>query len=365
MSHTIPPRLRRQRRTRSLAARVATVVTVLAVGMGASACGGSGAATTEDGRTVIRYQSSQGAVTLAEIADELGYFDNIELDLVGETQGGPESLRALATDQVDIANAFQGAIAKVISTGAPVKAVVASYGTVGEVKQSVVVRDDGSVKNARDLIGKKVALNTLGANWEAVLDTYLAQEGLTPEEIDKVTLVPLPVNVLEASLREKQIDAAFVSGPALKIAQERPGLKVLVADLDVVGPYTGGSIALHEKFIEQNPEVAEEFVAGVAKAIEWTQTHTVEEVRAFVTEFLTQQGRDDAVQTIQFWQGTGIPTAGGWLREEDFTIWLDWLEASGEVEKGAIEVEELFTNEFNPLAGDEKFVEGYEARAAG
>ncbi|GGD08803.1 ABC transporter substrate-binding protein [Nocardioides daphniae] len=358
----LPPRRSRHRRTRPrLTVRLAAAIATLGLGATMTACGSSGAQTTEDGRTVIRYQSSAGAVTIPEIAAELGYLDNIELKLVGETTGGPESLRALATDQVDIANAFQGAIAKVVSTGAPVKAVVASYGSVGEVKQSITVRDDGSVKSAKDLVGKKVALNTLGANWEAVLDTYLAQEGLTPAEIEKVTLVPLPANVLEASLREKQIDAAFLSGPALEIAQERPGLTVLATDLDVVGPYTGGSYAVHEKLLEENPEAAEELVAGIARAIEWTQTRSVEEVREFVIDFLTEQGRDDAVQTIKFWHGTGIPSAGGWLRDKDFSIWLDWLEASGEVDQGSVEIEDIYTNELNPYADEAAFIDGYEA----
>lgn len=357
--HSLPPRHPGVRTRPRLAVRLAAALGALALGATLAACGSSGAETTEDGKTVIRYQSSAGAVTVPEIAAALGHLDGIELKLVGETTGGPESLRALATDQIDIASAFQGAIAKVVSTGAPVKAVAASYGSVGEVRQSVVVRDDGSVKKAKDLVGKKVALNTLGANWEAVLDTYLADSGLTPAEIDRVTLVPLPANVLEASLREKQIDAAFVSGPALEIARERPGLKVLTTDLDVVGPYTGGSFALHEKFIAENPEAAKELVAGITRAIEWTQTHTVEEVREFVIDFLTEQGRDDAVQTIQFWHGTGIPTAGGWLRDEDFSIWLDWLEASGEVEKGSVKVEDVYTNDLNPYADDAAFIDGY------
>lgn len=364
----LPPqssRPARHVRTRPrLAVRLAAVIAALGMGASLAACGASGAQTTEDGKTVIRYQSSPGAVTVPEIAAELGYLDGIELKLVGETTGGPESLRALATDQVDIASAFQGAIAKVVSTGAPVKAVAASYGSVGEVRQSIVVRDDGSVADAKDLIGKKVALNTLGANWEAVLDTYLADAGLTPAEIEKVTLVPLPANVLEASLREKQIDAAFLGGPALEIAQERPGLTVLTTDLDVVGPYTGGSFALHEQFIAENPEAAKDLVAGIAKAVEWTQTHTVEEVREFVIDFLAEQGRDDAARTIQFWHGTGIPTAGGWLRDEDFSIWLDWLEASGEVEKGSVEVADIYTNDFNPYADEAAFIDGYQAGAA-
>ena len=348
--------------TRPPRRRLRAAVAVLALVAGTAACGSSGAQTTSDGRTVIRYQTSPGAVSLPEIAAELGYFEKIELKLVGETTGGPESLRALSTNQVDIANAFQGAIAKVISSGAPVRAVVASYGSVGAVNSPIVVRDDGSVRSARDLIGKKVALNTLGANSEAILDTYLTQEGLSQAEIDKVTLVPLPGTVLEASLREKQVDAAFFSAALYKVASERPGLAQLTTDVDVVGPYTGGSYALHEKLIKENPEAARDFVQGVARATEWTQSTPVEQVREFVVDFLTEQGRNEAIPVVQRFEGFGIPTTGGWLRDEDFSVWLDWLETAGEVDAGDLEVEELYTNEFNPLAEAKEFVADLETK---
>ena len=54
---------------------------------------------------------SPGSVDPLELADALGYLDGIELDKVGDVQGGPESLQALATNQIDIAAAaFFGAI---------------------------------------------------------------------------------------------------------------------------------------------------------------------------------------------------------------------------------------------------------------
>jgi ABC-type nitrate/sulfonate/bicarbonate transport system substrate-binding protein len=342
--------------TRPLRRRFLAAVAVTALAAGTAACGSSSAETTADGKVIVRYQSSPGAVTVPEIAAELGFFDEVELELVGESTGGPESLRALSTDQVDIANAFQGAIAKVISTGAPVKAVVASYGSSGDVRTHLAIRDDGDVKTARDLIGKKVALNTLGANSEAVLDTYLAGEGLTQAEIEKVTLVPLPGNVLEASLREKQIDAAFFGGPAFELANQRPGLAVLTTDVDVVGPYTGGSYAMHEKFLDENPEASKDFVAGVGEAIAWIQETPIEEVREVAVKILTDSGREEGIGVVQLFKGHGIPTVGGWLRDEDFTIWLDWLETAGELRGGELELDDIFTNEFNPYAAEAAFI---------
>ena len=38
---------------------------------------------------------------------------------------------------------------------------------------------------ARDLIGKKIGVNAVGAHFEIVLKEYLSQQGLSEEEIKK------------------------------------------------------------------------------------------------------------------------------------------------------------------------------------
>ena len=72
--------------------------------------------------------------------------------------------------------------------------------------------DDSPIKNAKDLIGKKVGMNTMGAHAEFVLKEYLKQNGLTDEEIKQVTLVVMPPVNTEQALRQEQIDVAVLSG---------------------------------------------------------------------------------------------------------------------------------------------------------
>ena len=74
----------------------------------------------------LRYQTGPGLMNYAELADALGYFDDVELDKVGHVQGGPQALRALASNQIDFATAFHGAIAQVVATGVPITAVAST-----------------------------------------------------------------------------------------------------------------------------------------------------------------------------------------------------------------------------------------------
>ena len=202
--------------TRLRAGAAAAVLLVAGSVTGCSASGADGETTT------IRYQTNAGLVDLPELADALGYFEGtgIKLDRVGDVQGGPESLRAVATDQVDYGGAFNGAIAKLASTGAPITAVISYYGSDDEVNSSLLVEKGSGIDSAEDLIGKKIAVNTLGANAEAVIDTYLEKEGLSQDEIDEVTLVPLPSINAEAALREGQVDGAYLFG---SLKEARPG----------------------------------------------------------------------------------------------------------------------------------------------
>lgn len=332
---------------RALAAIAATAAVALTAG-----CGGSSGAATEDGKTVVRYQSYLGTVNLPELADALGYYDgtSIELKRLGDVQGGPESLRALATDQVDYGAAFLGAIAKLESTGAPIQTVVAYYGSDDTVNSSLLVRAGDGIDEPRDLVGKTIAVNTLGANAEAVIDTYLADGGLSQDDIEKVTLVPLPPATSESSLREKQVDAVYLGGTFREVALQRPGIEVLVDDTDVVGPYNGGGISLRDQWVAENPEAAEEFVAGMAKAVAWAQEHSAKEVVATISTYLEEDGRGEQAEALTYWKGLGISSEGGTLADGDFEVWLDWLEANGEIDEGAVDVGDLYTNEFNPFA---------------
>ena len=316
-----------------------------------SACGGS-AGGADGETTTIRYQSYAGAVDPLQLADALGYLDGLKLEKVGDTTGGPMSLQALASNQTDIgASAFYGAITQLVATGVPIKAVVPVYGSNDELNQKFVVPADSPVKSARDLIGKKIAVNTLGANSEAVLDTWFDQEGLTKDEQDQITLVVLPPLNTPDALDKGQVDAALMSYVGYKSATETMDLRTLVTDIDVVGPYTGGGFTMREDFMHENPQTTRTLVEGVAKAVNFIETHDKQKVFDALFPYLKENGYEDYIEPIEAnFPGTlGVP-AEPVIADQDIELWLDWLESRGDVDTGAIEPSDVYTNEYNPYA---------------
>lgn len=315
-----------------------------------SACGSGG---DGDGKTTLRYQSSAGTVDVLQLAAALNYLPDIKLKKLGDVTGGPQALQALVSRQVDIAtNPFLGATAQLVATGAPIKALVATYGSSGDIYGAVAVMQDSPVTSARELIGKKIAVNTLGANSEAILDTWFQREGLSPAEIKSITLVALPPLNTEEALRNHQIDAAYLGQSSLHSAQQRGGLRELVRDVDVVGPYTGGGAVMREDFLAKNAAAATQIVTGIAKAVDYIEQHSRDDVLALYGAWMRDNGYGSYLEAVEAnWAGsTGIPTPHAAIRDQDISLWLDWLGSRGDVDPSKIAPANVYSNQYNSEA---------------
>ncbi|HSD36367.1 MAG TPA: ABC transporter substrate-binding protein [Rhodocyclaceae bacterium] len=300
--------------------------------------------------TELRYQGWAGQVSFPELAEDLGYLAPVKLKWIGNTISGPQDIQTAVTGDVDFGGAFYGAIIKLIAAKAPIKAVIGYYGSDDTTWQGYYVRDDSPIKNARDLIGKKVAVNTLGAHLEFVLREYLHRGGLTPEEIKQVTLVVVPPVSGEQALRQGQVEVTTLAGILRDKALERGGVRRLFADTDLFGQFTGGAYVLREKFIKDNPKTAGKFVEATAKAIEWARTQPPEVVRARFEKIIAERKRTEDASAIKYWKSTGVASKGGVITDKELQVWVDWLVKDGVVKPGQFKAADLYTNQFNPFA---------------
>lgn len=328
-----------------------SVVLAGALAIALAGCGGQGAAATGGaGVTELRYQGSVGQVTFAELAADLGYLSGVRLKWVGNTISGPQDIQSVATGQIDFGGAFNGAIIKLRAAKAPIKGVIGYYGSDKESFSGYYVKQDSPIRTARDLIGKKIGVNTLGAHHEAVIKEYLKRNGLTPEEIKQVELVVVPPVNTEQAVRQGTLEVGTLGGVLKDKALERGGLRPLFTDVELFGPFTAGAVVFREDFIARDPETVKKFVAGFAKAIDWAQTHPRDEVIAKFEQIIAERGRNEDAGAVKFWKSTGIAGKGGVIADSEFTTWIDWLEREGELRPGQIKPGDLYTNEFNPYA---------------
>ncbi|MFT4267821.1 MAG: ABC transporter substrate-binding protein [Xenophilus sp.] len=299
----------------------------------------------------IRQLASPSRVTFPELAEYLGYLGPIKLKTVGTATGGPQGLQAVVTGDADYGMSFNGSILNLRAAKAPLKAVISFYGTDEKTWRGLYVLENSPIRTPQDLVGKKVGVNTLGAYFEFIVKEYLRRGGVSQEDIRKVVFVPLPFISTEQSLRQGVIDAAILEDVFRERAVEKGGVRLLQSDYDLLGPFQAATIALHEKFIEKNPVATRIFVSGTARAIEWAREHPREEVIATFKKIIHERRRPNEVDTVvDFWKSVGVGARGGVISEREFSLFLDWLVANGQIKPGVIRAGDAWTNEFNVYA---------------
>lgn len=317
-----------------------------------AACSNGESTTTnaEGPDRVLQYQSTPGSVSYPELAEALGYLGDIKLESVSDMVGGPESIQLTATGETDFGSAFNGAIIKSYAKGIKIKSVVGSYGSDENTFIGYYALENSSIKTAKDLIGKKIGINTLGAHSEFTVKQYLLDNGLTKDEISDVELVVVPGASAEQILRGGQVDVVALSGISKERALEKGGIYPVFKDTDLFGEFTAGEYFFTEKYVKENPEVVKSFVEGVSKAIEWARTTPREEVIAKFEGIVSAREGKETIDNLRYWKSTGIIGEGGQIEEKDFQVWIDWLVENDELQKGQVKLEDLYTNEYNPYA---------------
>jgi len=297
---------------------------------------------------VIRYQNDRGYVPPFEIADALGFFKEkgIRIQSEGDSPGGPESLAALASGSIDVAGAATPAMINAIAGGAKILCIMPRAGISKDLNSKFFVLDSSSITAAKDLIGKSIAVNTLGAHLDFVIREYLRIYGLNK---DDVKLVKVPGPQLDETLRHRQADVvavgAWQSPIAARIAAEG-GVRVLFTDHDVLGDMVLASNAMEKAFIDQHPQAVTEFVTASAEAVDWVAQHP-EEARKLVAQILTKRGEDPAGAV--YWPGYGLPQHALY-KDHDTKFWLDVLVRDGKLKPGQFGPEDIATNKYNATA---------------
>jgi ABC-type nitrate/sulfonate/bicarbonate transport system substrate-binding protein len=335
-----------------LAAHVLRAILVSAAAIllpaGCSGARGSDAKNAGEYETLeLRMEGFAGTVTPAELAEDLGYLAPLKLKYVGNSISGPANIQNVATGDVDVGGAFNGAVVKLMAAKAPVKAVIGYYGVDDKTWNGFFVPNESPIREPKDLLGKKIAMNTLGAHSEFMLKEFLFRNGVNAAQAEQVTLVVVPPTIAEQSLRQRQVDVSALSGIFRDRALERGGIRHLFSDYELFGTFTAGSYVMRNDFIRDKPNTVRKFVQGTAKAIEWARSTPRDQVVARLEDIVKRRGRNEDTSAIKFWQSYGVAGVGGRLSDRDYQVWIDWLVKDGELTRGQIAAKDLYTTQFH------------------
>lgn len=294
----------------------------------------------------LRFLASQGGISPHELADALGYFKpyGITLENVGYAGGGPASLFALASGDVDIGSAATAAVINSIAGGNDFVAAYPTNGINDTVQSVFYVLDDSPIKSINDIVGKTIAVNTLGAHLD-----YTVRQALfnLKQPLDAAKLIVVPGPQLEQTLRSHQIDIAalgYWQSTFEGKLKEGGGVRAVFDDTDVLGEIAGGFAVLRRDFIAANPEAARHFVEESGRAADWSRKNP-EEAKKVLAGIFKERG--EKPELANYSTGFGV-REGAKATPNDIDFWIAALERDGKLPKGKFKAADLL---YEPGAG--------------
>ncbi|WP_245687462.1 ABC transporter substrate-binding protein [Streptacidiphilus griseoplanus] len=158
-----------------------------------------------------------------------------------------------------------------------------------EERQSILVRDDDEIRTPEQLRGRRLAVPRHDISidfWRAMAlhghAGALSLAGLTLSDAELVEVPGVRTGQWEgelAALRDGRVDAVYVKGALAVEAAHRYGARAAV-DLDAapdrrarVNNGTPRPITVHQRLLDEHPDVVARFLAVLLEAADWARRH--------------------------------------------------------------------------------------------
>lgn len=215
------------------------------------------------------------------LAEQEGFFEEEGLNVTFEVaQGGAALIPAVVSGQYQFG--FSNLISLMVARdkGLPIQVVSPGSQSTNEIPDysAVMVAGDSPMKSAKDLEGKTVAVNTLGANGELTIRQSVRKAGGDPDLVD---FVELTYPDMIGAISSGQIDGGFAVEPFVTLNTDA-GNRPLAWNFMDVGPNT----AVAGYFTAETTDAAliDKFVAAMKKGQEFAQSNP-DAVRAIIPTF--------------------------------------------------------------------------------
>lgn len=268
--------------------------------------------------------------------------------------GGTVALQALLANNVDSAGSAWPAWINIVAKGGKIKALL---GTIVATKSNqpgnsgLLVLQESGIHAIKDLAGRKIAVNVLGAEADYVIRQYLKKNGLS---IDQVQLVVVPMENQEQMLRSRQVDAvAWTSngGTYFDMAVENGGVREIpgTRNFDVKGENELYAVGFRDDFIKKHPDTVRRYVRAYDTARRTLYSEFLkdpERVRKAYADISKEKGGNPRL--AKYFQATSWSPDFPLIADKDIQWWIDRFTENGVLKPGEVKASDVYTNTFNP-----------------
>lgn len=275
------------------------------------------------------------------MAQELGYFKELGLNVKIMPGLDSEGMKFLAAGQAQIASAgTPSLVIQSVSNGADIKGI-ATFGSTGT--SAIMVMSDSGLKEPKDLVGKMLGYHgAMPANVVAMFKN----SGVDPAEVKGVSVGYDPT-----VLSSGQVDALTVYKSNEPYLMQQMGVEVSIIDPGQFGAETSfGVLTVNNKFAEAHPTAVEDFLRAVSRAHDYAASHGEEALKVMasksdsVYDLPTETNRWSV--EINLVRQSRIPGHGvAWQAEEQWSREIEMLSLAGVI-KEQLPVDQVMNNAY-------------------
>ena len=266
------------------------------------------------------------------VAKEMGFFNDVNIDVELVTfEGGTQTLRGSVAGGLDITGTSSDPAIIGAARGAGTK-VLGTYSH--KLSQSMLVQ--GDIKSCKDLKGRKIGIQEVGAFNEVMSRAVMASCGLTPKDVE---YVPVSTKGRVAGLLSGQIDTAILHVDQAIVAKKKKGdLNILVNLWEPLPKWLYAAYIAPEKEIKENRQLYIDLMTALIKANRFIYNNKAKTVEIGIKH--TQQDADAVAQTYDI-----LAAAGAWPVNDGLPKdMVEWT-INRQVELGSIKAQEKPTYE--------------------
>jgi NitT/TauT family transport system substrate-binding protein len=307
-----------------MAAAMATAVTACGSGDQTAAAKGS------DGLVTLRV----GVVPIVHVAplllgEEHGFFEEEGIKIeVEKATSSATIVPSIMSGDLDIGYGNITSTILARSRGLPIRTIAVADGSSLDAStdtNGVLVKADGPIKDARDLEGKKVAVNALQASNYVTVRASVDKLGA---DSSAYKFVELPFPDMVAAVGSGNVAGAAETEPFLTKAVQTGKYKVLFNNHNIAGTRPGNVTDTWfstDPVIKQKHDAVKGFVRAMAKANKYASDHSAE-ARAKIAEYTSIDPKLIPNMTLPSWPSDGVP-------KKDIELMLSLMEKYGLLDK--------------------------------
>jgi NitT/TauT family transport system substrate-binding protein len=315
------------------------------------AAGAVGAQTRLKASLAVGGSSSQIVLLAMNIARTKGFIRDEGLDLeVTDFGSGAKGLQALIGRNVDMTIGVYEHTIRMQAKGMDIRSVVLHSNAPG-IAIAITKQFAAKYKGPKDLKGTKIGLSAPGSATHLLLNQFLVQHGVLPNEVSVIGVGNTAGAVaairtggeLQAIVNYDPVITELVLGGDVQLLLDLRALdatrQFFKSDFAFLSTYA------HADYIAKNPAVIQALVNGTVRALLWMRTAKPEDILAAVPEEHWRTRKDLYLETIRANLG-GFSQDGMLLPDAAKTVLEGLLSYDKEVKSAKIDLDKTYDNRF-------------------